>query len=214
MRRGVALGFLGVLLAGGAGYLSLSGDEPGSIGPGRYRDGRGRLGRGGAARGVAGCSPVSAPTGTMPLAPNDFATAPWTTLNSGAAAPTVTNDNATGPDCVALSASTIALPTVIAGQFSGSYQPAGCPTPFGNVDQSVYVKGLTAGGTISLCSFALAPSCVDCVFTTSGFTKCARNNVNTGATGDFFLGYVPTETGGIAGPAVTVAVWGTDCVDP
>lgn len=173
-----------------------------------------RSSRGGVA--CAACAPVAAPTGSLPLAPNDFAAAPWTTLNSGVAAPTVTNDAATGPDCVANSASTVALPTVIAGQFSGVYQPTpnGCPTPAGNVDQSVYVKGLTAGGTVSLCSFSLVPSCVDCVFTTSGYTKCARNNVNTGATGDFFLGYVPTETGGVAGPAVTIAVWGADCVDP
>lgn len=214
MRRRVALGFLGILLAGGAGYLA-SLDEPGSIGPGRVRESRGRVGREGPLRG-GGCSPVGSPAGTLPLAPHDFATAPWTTLNSGAAAPTVTNDAAAGPDCVANSASTIALPTVIAGQFSGVYQPTpnGCPTPVGNVDQSVYVKGITASGTISLCSFALAPACVDCVFTTSAYTKCARNNVNTGAVGDFFLGYVPTETGGVAGPAVTIAAWGADCVDP
>lgn len=212
MRRRLALGFLGVLLAGGVGYLASS-DKPGRVGPGRLRDSRGRIGREGVTRSVAGCVPVAAPAGTQPDAPNDFATAPWTTLQSGVAAPTVTNDAATGPDCVANSATTIALPTVGGGQFSGVYQPNGCETPAGNIDQSVYVKGISGGSTISICTFAITPSCVDCTFTTAGFTKCLRPNVNTGATGDFFIGYVTTETGGVGGSAVTFAAWGADCVE-
>lgn len=114
---------------------------------------------------------------------------------------------------MANSASTIVLPVVTAGQFSGVYQANGCQTPAGNRDQSVYLRGISAGSTVSMCSFGLSPACVSCVFTVGVATKCERLNVNTGATGDFFIGYVPTETGGVAGPAVTFAAWGADCKD-
>lgn len=99
MRRRVALGFLGVLLAGGAGYLSLSIDEPGSIGPGRYRDGRGRLGRGGAPRGGASCISVTGTAINYATYSQEFDNAAWTSF-ADVTAPTVTpNAAVAAPSC-------------------------------------------------------------------------------------------------------------------
>lgn len=148
MRR-FALGFLGVLLAGGVGYLSFPAvDVAGSIGPGRVRESRGRVGREGSPRSGSSCISV---TGTAinyatysqeldNAAWSSFAdvTAPTITANAAVAAPScATTNNIAGCGQTGV-VDRVQFPATGIGHFSGIRNIHTGPGGGGQWDEYIY----------------------------------------------------------------------------
>ena len=121
----------------------------------------------------------------------------WSTENTGVAAPTVTADQAVAPDGT-LTADRIQFVATTAAQDNIKYQGGTCGATCAG---SVYVKGVSGGGTIDVCSSI--SNCSPCTYVSTSWTRC----LSQGGAGIWAVGNASIYTT-VARAANDVYVWG------
>lgn len=135
-----------------------------------------------------------------------FDNAAWTKSNSGTcAAPTVTADQAIGPDGMT-TADRIQFPACSgASNWSIILQGSGNSHAMAG---SLFVKGTSGSGTIDLnCYNSTTNQCFNCSYNPSTWTSCTCTNAVAGLTFLEFGNYAATAGCGSSRPANDVLVW-------
>ena len=171
---------------------------------------------GGDGSGGNGLGVWSARTNTL-LRSAELENAAWSSISSGAAAPTVTANFATAPDGTT-TAERLQFPATTLGQYSGWRQVSSCP--IGLSSGGLYLK-LNSGGplTTNVClGDATDFDCTaDTTINSSTWTRVYRNNGPLDIVGGLYFGNISpsgttsTTFGFAAQPAMDALAWGAHC---
>ena len=157
--------------------------------------------------GVLGPLVESARTNVL-LQSEAFDNAAWLVQATGAAAPTVTADQAVTP-WGTTTAERIQFPATATAQESIKYQASTVGQP---VSCFVYVKGVSAGGTLGLfINNGTTGLSQPCAYLSTSWTECKISHAS-GSAANFIIGNESTAFfGGVAAPANDVYVAGGQC---
>lgn len=128
--------------------------------------------------------------------------AAWTKTQAVVAAPTVTADSAVAPDGT-MTADRVQIPATLsaASAYSIILQAASLSPD----SVSLFVKGNGTTGTLDLCIYNGSWRCANCVYVSTAWTRCAKENVASGQ--DIGFGNFSLMTG-VDRTAQDVFVWG------
>lgn len=141
----------------------------------------------------------------------------WTPVESGVTS-TLTANADTSPDCT-VDATRVQFPAAVGGNFTTYFSPSVMCTLGANDVASIWVKGRTAGGQMSICIITIVGPTYDCTtvnFTTSWqkLSTATKTVAPSGASvGKVVLGL--TDTFDAVNPSPTAAIdvmlWGASC---
>lgn len=135
----------------------------------------------------------------------------WSKVGTGAAAPTVTADQAQGPDGGVI-ADRIQAAATSAAQVSTVEELGGCLTST-TVAASVFVRGTSGSGITDLCvrTAASTYTCTPCSFVATSITRCELPGVTTSTAGDIIIGNASLYNGGTVRSAADFSAVGAQC---
>ena len=146
----------------------------------------------------------------------DVSNAAWVALNGGGASlPTKDGTNTTTAPDGTLTADTVTFQAVTSTQRSGFYQVASFT---GQGSLSIYVKGVSSGGTLDVCGTLAGPQGTSVAYNTTTWTRiCDPDKAAISAGSTPFIGHNGQCNGGVARAANQVYIWqgqfeqGSDC---
>ncbi len=150
---------------------------------------------------------VEGPRTNINVRSEEFNNAAYTPTGVGAAAPaTPTANTATAPSN-AVTADTLVLPATTAGQTSIIRGVIGGACAAAQCAYSVYVRGVSGGGTVDIGAWGSTVTSGACAFVDTSWTRCTVIATIAGTPG-LYIGNDTANNGGTSRPAQSVYVWG------
>lgn len=147
---------------------------------------------------------VESSSTNLALRSQEFDNAAWVKDSVGVALPTVTANAATAPDGT-VTADQVDFPATTALQHSVLIQTHGDVT--GSHAFTLYVRGVSSGGSFDVCNGNATFGCTTCTFVSTSWTRCldTRSSISSGMV---FVGNYSDSNGGIVRSANSVYLWG------